>query len=82
MPPITHPDLTCKELVELVTDYLEGTLPPANRARFEQHLASCDGCQVYMEQMRQTIRTLCHLPQESISSRAMEELLRHFRRGV
>ena len=44
--------LTCKEMVEIVTDYLEGALSPEDRSRFEQHLALCDGCTYYVEQMR------------------------------
>lgn len=50
-------DLTCRELVELVTDYLEGALNADERARFEQHLAECEGCRHYLEQMRITILT-------------------------
>jgi anti-sigma factor RsiW len=48
-------ELTCQELVELVTDYLEGALAPAERARFEAHLAGCPGCTRYVEQIRATI---------------------------
>ena len=48
-------ELTCRELVELVTDYLEDELPGAARARFEAHLAECEGCRRYVEQMRTTI---------------------------
>ena len=48
-------DLSCQELVELVTDYLEGALPEAERARFDAHLAGCPGCDRYVEQMRATI---------------------------
>ena len=48
--------LSCRELVELVTAYLEGTLPAGARKRFEAHLAECDGCTTYLEQMRTTIR--------------------------
>jgi len=48
-------DLTCQELVELVTDYLEGALPPEQRARFEAHLAACRGCEIHLEQMRTTL---------------------------
>ena len=47
--------LSCQELVELVTDYLEGALPPAERARFDAHIALCDGCRAYLEQIRATI---------------------------
>jgi anti-sigma factor RsiW len=49
-------DLECRELVELVTDYLEDELPPAERERFEAHLAECEGCERHLEQMRVTIR--------------------------
>jgi anti-sigma factor RsiW len=47
--------LSCQELVELVTDYLEGALPPEERARFEHHLERCRGCTNYVEQIRITI---------------------------
>jgi anti-sigma factor RsiW len=49
-------ELTCQELVELVTDYLEGALPPAERERFDAHLEACEGCPRHLEQMRTTIR--------------------------
>jgi anti-sigma factor RsiW len=48
-------ELSCQELVELVTDYLEGALSPTERVRFEAHLAECPGCDRYVEQMRATI---------------------------
>jgi anti-sigma factor RsiW len=47
--------MTCQELVELVTDYLEGALSRADAARFESHVAACPGCEIYIEQMRSTI---------------------------
>jgi anti-sigma factor RsiW len=47
--------MSCQELVELVTDYLEGALPPEDVARFEAHVAACPGCEAYLEQMRTTI---------------------------
>jgi len=75
----TSSELTCQELVELVTDYLEGALPAAERARFEEHLAGCSGCRTYLEQMRQTIRMAHTLPEDSFSPEAKEELLRLFR---
>ena len=71
--------LSCKELVELVTDYLEGALPAAERARFEAHIAGCDACTMYLEQMRATITALGHLPPESLSPEAEAELLAAFR---
>jgi predicted anti-sigma-YlaC factor YlaD len=55
-------EMTCKELVELVTEYLEGTLSALDCGRFEEHLAECPGCHTYLQQMRQTIRVLGRLP--------------------
>ena len=71
--------LTCQEMVELVTDYLEGRLDDASRARFEEHVAECDACTLYIEQMRETIVALGHIPPESVSREAEEELLAAFR---
>jgi anti-sigma factor RsiW len=54
---MTNPfELTCKEIVELVTDYLEGHMAPAQRAQFEQHLLTCPPCTTYLEQMRTMVR--------------------------
>lgn len=55
-----HPaaTLTCRELVELVTDYLEGALAPPDRKRFEAHLDACGGCGDYLDQIRRTISAL------------------------
>jgi anti-sigma factor RsiW len=72
-------DLTCRELVELVTEYLEDRLPPAERARFEAHLAICDGCQAYVDQMRDTLRALGRLPEERLSTGVRETLMVAFR---
>jgi anti-sigma factor RsiW len=79
MTPIQTTPLSCRELVELITDYLEGALAPADAARFEGHLDGCDGCHAYVEQMRQTIAGLGHLPPESLSPEAERELLAAFR---
>jgi anti-sigma factor RsiW len=72
-------EMPCRELVELVTEYLEDRLSARDRARFEAHLAECGGCETYLEQMRQTIRTLGRLPEESLSADAREALLLAFR---
>jgi predicted anti-sigma-YlaC factor YlaD len=80
MPTPADRDLTCKELVELVTDYLEQSLSAPDRARFDEHLTTCPFCRTYLEQMRQTVRTLGCLPEESIPPAAMDALLGHFRR--
>ena len=71
--------LTCKELVELVTDYLEGALSSEDKERFEAHLATCDGCAAYLQQMRTTIQTVGNLEEHSLSPQAKENLLRLFR---
>jgi anti-sigma factor RsiW len=72
-------NLSCRELVELVTDYLEGRLPSGIRQRFEAHMRSCDGCKIYLEQMRETIRVLGRLPEEAVSDEARIKLLEIFR---
>ena len=71
--------MACRELVELVTDYLEGRLPPADRERFEAHIVGCDACTAYLGQMRQTLNALGRIPEESLSVEAREELLVAFR---
>ena len=68
-------ELPCRELVELVTDYLEGRLSELDRARFEAHLADCEFCESYLEQMRQTIHVLGRLPEESLSLEARAALI-------
>lgn len=56
-----HGELVCREFVELVTDYLEGALPDSERARFEAHLAECDGCAGYLQDMRRTVDSMSEL---------------------
>ncbi|HKC41690.1 MAG TPA: zf-HC2 domain-containing protein [Gemmatimonadales bacterium] len=73
------PPLTCMALVELVTDYVEGALPPAEVARFETHLAGCPHCRVYLAQMRLAIQALGRLPADALPAEAMATLLAHFR---
>ena len=72
-------ELTCKELVEVVTDYLEGRMAPPDRLRFEQHLVFCDWCVTYLEQMRQTVDLVGTLREEDVSPEAEEALLEAFR---
>jgi anti-sigma factor RsiW len=71
--------LTCRELVELVTEYLEGTLSATDRARFESHLDTCSHCRRYVEQMRLTIRATGTLSDETISPEGRDALLEAFR---
>jgi anti-sigma factor RsiW len=72
-------EMTCQELVELVTEFLEGALPQRDRVRFERHIGACKYCTAYLEQMRITIRTLGRLPEESLEPNARDELLETFR---
>jgi len=71
--------VTCIELVELVTDYLEGSMPTDERARFDEHISGCEGCTTYMEQLRITIRLTGMLPEEQIAPDARAALLDAFR---
>ena len=73
------PGLSCQELVELVTDYFEDALSPTDRARFESHIAACEGCTMYVRQMREMLEVLGELTTDSISPQAEEELLAAFR---
>ena len=72
-------ELSCQELVELVTDYLEGTLAQNEQVRFEAHLGKCDGCGVYLDQMRRTVATLGRLRPEAVPPEAERALLVAFR---
>lgn len=76
---IESQEMTCQELVELVTEYLEGALPDSDRRRFDDHLAECPHCVAYLEQMRATVRVAGRLGEEHLSREAREELLREFR---
>jgi anti-sigma factor RsiW len=71
-------DLACKELVELVSDYLEGALAPDLRDRFEAHLEVCDGCTTYLEQMHETLRLLRQVPSTPPEPAVRADLLRLF----
>ena len=71
--------LSCREMVELVTDYLEGALSPVDRARFDAHIARCEGCTMYLRQMREMLDLLGELTTDSISPQAEAELLATFR---
>jgi anti-sigma factor RsiW len=72
-------ELTCKELVEVVTDYVEGRLSEPDRRRFEAHLETCEGCTTYLQQMQETIRLTGVLREEHVPPRARAELLQAFR---
>jgi anti-sigma factor RsiW len=71
--------LTCQELVELVTEYLEDSLPAAERARFEEHIMTCPPCRAHIDQMRRTIQVVGHLSAETLPPAAEADLLSAFR---
>lgn len=71
--------LVCQEFVELITDYLEGSLNARDHARFEAHLDACDACTAYFESIRLTIGTLQHLPPPPTDPHARDVLLAAFR---
>lgn len=75
---MNHDVLTCMELVELITEYLEGSLSPADQTRFETHLHECSGCHNYLEQMIQTVRLTGKLTEDRIAPVALDEMLRTF----
>jgi anti-sigma factor RsiW len=70
--------ISCQELVELVTDYLEGALGPADLRRFEEHLAVCEGCVHYLDQLRATIRLTGMLTIDDLSAEAESTLAAAF----
>jgi predicted anti-sigma-YlaC factor YlaD len=72
-------EIVCRELVELVTPYLEDALPLEERALVDQHLANCDGCDAYVQQMRLTIRAIGHVSEDAITSKTREDVLAIFR---
>jgi anti-sigma factor RsiW len=71
--------ITCNEVVELVTDYLERALPAEEMSLFEQHLNFCDGCIAYVEQMRATVETVGKVSEEDVPPEAKDKLMAAFR---
>jgi anti-sigma factor RsiW len=72
-------DMACKQLVEAITAYLDGTLPATDRRRFDEHLATCPHCTEYLAQMRQTIARLGTIDETTLSPGARAELMTAFR---
>jgi anti-sigma factor RsiW len=72
-------ELSCREVVEMVTDYLEDALPPEVRLWVELHLATCAGCGAYLDQMRETVRLLGTLSEEPLEPAVRVELVQAFR---
>jgi anti-sigma factor RsiW len=72
-------DMSCAELVELVTEYFEDRLSAAERERIREHLLLCDGCEAHVEQVRAVVRVAGTLPPEGLSAGAEAELVDVFR---
>lgn len=79
MGPMANLEMTCKDVVELVTAYLDGSMPPGDRERFEAHLKDCPYCSRYLDQMRETIRLVGRLSEESLDRETRDELMVLFR---
>ena len=72
-------DLSCHELVELITEYLEDELASEERARFEIHLVYCRGCANYLDQMRHTLDAMGELHEDALDPNAKDALMNAFR---
>jgi anti-sigma factor RsiW len=70
---------TCRRVTELITEYLEDALDATSRARFEAHLANCDGCTAYLEQMRATIVTVGQIDVGSLPDELRNDLVELYR---
>jgi anti-sigma factor RsiW len=75
----TPEDITCRELVELVTAYLDDALEPEDRERFQSHLEICDPCRTYVDQMREVVRLSGHVEPEELDPALRQGLLETFR---
>lgn len=73
-------DISCQEVVEVVTDYLEGRLSPEDAAIFEAHLALCDGCRFYLDQMRTTIAAVGRIEDDDVPAELRDSVLAAFRK--
>lgn len=71
--------LNCIDIVELMTEYIEGTMAPSDRERFEAHLRGCRGCIIYLAQMRETVALAGRITEESIPAETRDALLTAFR---
>jgi anti-sigma factor RsiW len=71
--------VTCQEVVELVSDYLDQALPPEEASLFEQHVNFCDGCDWYLDQMRSTVQTVGRISEQDVPDETREKLLAAFR---
>lgn len=75
-------DIACQQVVELISDYIEGELPRAERRRLQAHFAGCEHCTEYLEQMRATIRLTGRLAVSDLTPQMREDLLGVYRRWL
>jgi anti-sigma factor RsiW len=71
--------VTCQQVVELVSDYLDRALSPDEASLFEQHVNFCDGCDWYLDQMRATVATVGRITEQDVPDETREKLLAAFR---
>jgi anti-sigma factor RsiW len=71
-------EIACREIVEIITDYLEGALPESERVAFEAHLSTCDGCTTYLQGFRTTLVALPEACHDSTARTVQDDLLRLF----
>ncbi len=76
---IGRKDIACREIVEIVTEYLEGILSRRDRKRFERHIGGCDACREYLRQMRRMIHAVGAIREEDIPTGVRTELMEAFR---
>jgi anti-sigma factor RsiW len=70
--------LTCKQITDLITDYLEGRLPWMDRLRFQMHVGMCQHCRKYLRQMKLSVAVLGAMPAEPVPDDVMQSLLARF----
>ena len=75
----TMEPISCQEVVELVTDYLDGAMSPADVARFDHHLSLCEGCVFYVDQIRMTIAAVGRIGEEDVPPEVRDDLVAAFR---
>jgi anti-sigma factor RsiW len=71
--------MNCRQVVELMTDYIEGALSAVERARFEDHIAGCDGCRAYLAQLQTARKIIGRLADEPVPAAVERDLLAAFR---
>jgi len=71
--------MRCREFVEVITWYLEGTLPEEDRVRFDEHLAACPHCTAYLDQMRTVLRLTGRITEEDVPDASRDDLLQVYR---